>query len=204
MSDHDGEPDAGRVLMDERHDDAGADAGIAGALRALPQGTPPRGAWQAIRRRAAAEGLIERPRRGRLRRDLEWLAGGALAATVVFTLLDLSVFGPGTGEVAPPADESRFAATPAENSASLGSLMERSRMLERALREAPETPRVMRASTAGTIATLEDRIAMIDQQLSYPERPLSEEEVRILWRERVQLMDSLVQLRYAQARRVVL
>jgi hypothetical protein len=45
---------------------------------------------------------------------------------------------------------------------------------------------------------------MIDQQLSFPERPLTESESTALWRERVRLMDSLVQLRYAQARRVVL
>ena len=173
------------------------------ALRRLPQHEPPRGAWRQIRWRAEREGLL-RPRRRRVRRDLEWLAAGAVAATVVFALLDLPLSGTSPGEDPVPVDEAGFAATPAANDASLGSLMARSRLLEEALRAAPETPRVMRASTASTIATLEDRIAMIDQQLSFPERPLSEAEARALWRERVQLMDSLVQLRYAQARRVVL
>mgnify|MGYP006286741237 CR=1 FL=1 len=179
------------------------DRDLAEALRRLPQHEPPRGAWREIRRRAESEGLVRRPRR-RVRRDLEWLAAGAVAATVVFALLDLPLSGTSPGEDPVPVDETGFAATPAENDASLGSLMARSRLLEEALRAAPETPRVMRASTASTIATLEDRIAMIDQQLSFPERPLSEAEARALWRERVQLMNSLVQLRYAQARRVVL
>jgi hypothetical protein len=189
------------------NDDKGIDTGpdLAGALRRLPQQAPPAGAWREIRRRAEREGLLQPPRRRRMRRDLEWLAAGAIAATVVIALLDLPLTGtaPGGGEQ-PPADEAGFAATPEANDASLGSLMARSRLLEEALRAAPETPRVMRASTASTIATLEDRIAMIDQQLSFPERPLTEAESKALWRERVQLMDSLVQLRYAQARRVVL
>ncbi|MEJ2603541.1 MAG: hypothetical protein P8172_09640 [Gammaproteobacteria bacterium] len=188
--------------MTTRGDGAGGDAALAAALRELPGTAPPRGAWEAIRRRGEAEGLlVKRPAR-RLRRDLEWLVGGALAATVVIALLNLTPTPTGPDPVAPAIDETQFAATP--DSPTLDHLIERSRMLERALRAAPGTPRVMRASTANTIATLEDRVALIDQQLSFPERPLTDEEVKVLWRERVQLMDSLVQLRYAQARRVVL
>lgn len=189
-------------MNDEK--EIGTERELAGALRRLPQYPPPAGAWQAVRQRAEREGLVQPPRRRRLRRDLEWLAVGAVAATVAIALLDLPWSGTSPGGGPAPADQAGFAATPAENDASLGSLMARSRLLEEALRAAPETPRVMRASTAGTIATLEDRIAMIDQQLSFPERPLTEAESTALWRERVRLMDSLVQLRYAQARRVVL
>jgi len=189
-------------MNEEKAIDTGRELGE--ALRRLPQYPPPGGAWQAIRQRAEREGLMQPARRRRLRRDLEWLAVGAVAATVVIALLDLPFSGTSPGGDPAPAEEAGFAATPTENEASLGSLMARSRLLEEALRAAPEMPRVMRASTAGTIATLEDRIAMIDQQLSFPERPLSEAESTALWRERVRLMDSLVQLRYAQARRVVL
>lgn len=180
-----------------------SDRRLAAALRDLPPKSPPADVWERIRHRAETEGILGRPRERRMRRDLQWLAGGALAATVVFSLLDLSVLGP---DPAPsvPADEGRFAATPVENGESLGGLMHRSRMLEQALRSARSQPRVMRASTASTIATLEDRITLIDQQLSFPQRRLTEEEEKALWRERVQLMNSLVQLRYAQARRVVL
>jgi hypothetical protein len=202
MSNHDHERDAGEVLMASRSDGQGRDAALAAALRELPRATPPRGVWESIRRRGEAEGLlVKRPAR-RFRRDLEWLAGGALAATVVIALLNLRPPATGPDPALPPIDESAFAATP--DTPTLDHLMERSRMLERALRAAPGTPRVMRASTANTIATLEDRVAIIDQQLSFPERPLTDGEAKALWRERVQLMDSLVQLRYAQARRVVL
>jgi hypothetical protein len=194
--------------MNEQRD-MNTDRELADALRRLPQYAPPGGAWQALRQRAEDEGLVRPPRRRRFARDFEWLAVGAVAAGVVVGVMMIALLGlprsgtsPDGGPV--PGEDAGFAATPTENEASLGSLMARSRLLEEALRAAPETPRVMRASTAGTIATLEDRIAMIDQQLSFPERPLTESESTALWRERVRLMDSLVQLRYAQARRVML
>ena len=48
--------------------------------------------------------------------------------------------------------------------------------------------------------TIEQRIAWLDFQLSStPDGDLSEEQSRRLWRERVELMDSLVKVRYAEA-----
>ena len=83
----------------------------------------------------------------------------------------------------------------------LQTLMTESRELESNLRDLPAKPRVMRAGTAATIATLEDRIAAIDYQLNDPESQLSPEDEEIFWRERVRLMKLLVRLRYAQAQR---
>jgi hypothetical protein len=55
-------------------------------------------------------------------------------------------------------------------------------------------------STAATIDTIEQRIQWLDFQLSNaPDGDLSEEQSRRLWRERVELMDSLVKVRYAEA-----
>ncbi len=65
----------------------------------------------------------------------------------------------------------------------------------------PEEPKVMRASTVATIADIEDAIAAIDFQLNDPSTQMTEEETELFWRERVRLMKSLVQLRYAQAQR---
>lgn len=73
-----------------------------------------------------------------------------------------------------------------------------SRQLEATLRALPAAPRVTRASTAGTIADLEDRIGMIDLKLSHP--GLSGDGRRALWEQRVRLMRTLVRVRYAQAR----
>ena len=83
----------------------------------------------------------------------------------------------------------------------LQALMVESQRLESDLRSLPEEPRVMRASTAATLSELEDRIAAIDYQLNDPSVRMTPEEKEIFWRERVRLMKSLVQLRYAQAQR---
>jgi hypothetical protein len=49
------------------------------------------------------------------------------------------------------------------------------------------------------IDTIEDRIQWLDFQLSdAPDSGLSEEQTQRLWRERVELMDSLVKVRYAE------
>jgi hypothetical protein len=82
------------------------------------------------------------------------------------------------------------------------SLVEESARLERALDEIQYRPRVVRASTAATIDGLEERIAWIDEQLMFaPALGLSRTDRQVLYRQRVELMNALVQIRYAEARR---
>lgn len=82
----------------------------------------------------------------------------------------------------------------------LDELVAQSQQLEQILQTLPERPRVERVSTAATIDTIEQRIAWLDFQLSSaPDDDLSEEQSRRLWRERVELMDSLVKVRFAEA-----
>jgi len=78
-------------------------------------------------------------------------------------------------------------------------LVAQSQRLEDLLQRLPERPRVERVSTAAMIDTIEDRIQWLDFQLSdAPDSGLSEEQTQRLWRERVELMDSLVKVRYAE------
>jgi anti-sigma factor RsiW len=78
-------------------------------------------------------------------------------------------------------------------------LMAQSQHLEDLLQRLPERPRVERVSTAAMIDTIEDRIQWLDFQLSdAPDSGLNEEQTQRLWRERVELMDSLVKVRYAE------
>jgi hypothetical protein len=78
-------------------------------------------------------------------------------------------------------------------------LMAQSQRLEDLLQRLPQRPRIERVSTAATIDTIEERIQWLDFQLSdAPDSRLSEEQTRRLWRERVELMDSLVKVRYAE------
>ena len=78
-------------------------------------------------------------------------------------------------------------------------LMAQSQHLEALLQRLPGRPRVERVSTAAMIDTIEDRIQWLDFQLSdAPDSGLNEEQTQRLWRERVELMDSLVKVRYAE------
>ncbi|HKQ15313.1 MAG TPA: hypothetical protein VJT80_17890 [Steroidobacteraceae bacterium] len=78
-------------------------------------------------------------------------------------------------------------------------LVARSQQLDGLFQKLPERPRIERVSTAAMIDTIEDRIQWLDFQLSdAQDSGLNEEQTRRLWRERVELMDSLVKVRYAE------
>ena len=163
-------------------------------LDSLPDTPPPRMLWERIREQAEAEGLLTR------RRDFRnWYAGAGLAAAVVMAIMLIPR--------PPEPGQQIFDPTPGpetvtqDTTSGLQRLMIRSAQLEQNLRALPNEPSVVRAGTAATIIELEDRIAAIDYQLSDPNAGLTPAETEIFWRERVRLMESLVQLRYAQVQR---
>ena len=70
------------------------------------------------------------------------------------------------------------------------------------LNEIPYRPRLVNAGTATMISGLEDRIGQVDQVLMYSsENGLQPEQTVALWQERVDLMNALLQVRYAEAQR---
>ena len=165
-------------------------------LSALPDTMPPREVWQRIREQAEAEGLIKEKA---LKVRSNWYAGAGLAAAALVAAIMLPglLQQPETSTVVPqntPTNE------PVQLTA-LQTLMTESRELESDLRSLPDAPRVMRASTMATISDLENRIAAIDYQLNDPGVLMSDGDRELFWRERVRLMKSLLQLRYAQAQR---
>ena len=165
-------------------------------LNALPDTPPPREVWQRIREQAEAEGLIKNKT---LNTRSNWFAGvGVAAAALVAALMLPGLWQPTeTMTVVPqntPSNEQVELTT-------LQTLMTQSRELESNLRSLPDAPRIQRASTIATISDLEDRIAAIDYQLSDPAVQMSAADRELFWRERVRLMKSLLQLRYAQAQR---
>jgi len=69
--------------------------------------------------------------------------------------------------------------------------------LERILAQLPER-QATRGSTAFTVAELEDRLALLDDRLSRVAlEPNAPERSELLWRERVGVLHTLVQVRYA-------
>jgi len=83
----------------------------------------------------------------------------------------------------------------------INELAVRSARLEQLLAMLPEQRRVMRADTASTIAGLEDRISWLDAALYQSEIETAPPEYQeALLRDRVEVMNALVNVRYAQSR----
>ena len=83
--------------------------------------------------------------------------------------------------------------------------MERSQALESALSQYDPDGRVLDGRTAGIAEELEDRIARVDQELEMTElqeRQHSDDQLLKLWRERVGLLDALVDVHVTRASNV--
>ncbi len=166
-------------------------------LYELPDTTPPRAVWHRIREQAEAEGLLK-PRV--LRRRSTWYASVGVAAAALVAAIMLPGLRQQAGEPLTVVPDS-IATNQEIRLTALQALMTESREIESNLRALPDAPRVTRASTLATISDLEDRIAAIDYQLNDPTVQMSDADRELFWRERVRLMKSLLQLRYAQAQR---
>lgn len=168
-------------------------------LKDLPETVPPRAVWHRIEEQARAEGLLGM----RSSEGTKWFAGAGIAAAVVLAVLQWPALQ--TGDPLPDEfdDVPTFnGETQAAGLQVLNALMVESQQIERDLRALPEEPSVVRAGTAATIVELEDRIAAIDYRLNHSDIALSPAQAEAYWRERVRLMNLLLQLRKAQASRM--
>ncbi len=151
-------------------------------LGALPGYRPPAAGWRGVL--AAREGRESR-------RDARWplaLAAAALAAAAGLG------FALQSAQQALTADDAAGLPPDALPAADMRAENER---LESILAALPER-NAMRGSTAFTVAELEDRLALLDDRLSRVAlEPNAPERSEALWRERVGVMHTLVQVRYA-------
>lgn len=144
----------------------------------------------------------------RLWRHAQWPLRGTIAATVaVVAVLGLRSLDEPAGTV-PGAIVAEGPVTAVGASglngvaATYTSLASESARLERLLNEIPYRPRLVNAGTATTISGLEDRIGQVDEVLMYAgANGLQQEQTVALWQERVDLMNALLEVRYAQAQR---
>jgi DNA repair exonuclease SbcCD ATPase subunit len=148
-------------------------------LKALPTLRPARDRWPETRARFQAD-------RRRRRTRVASLAGLAAAASVAVAL--------SVGELSQPESM---------NAGQLVQVMERSQLLESALNDYNPDGRVLDGGTARIAGELEDRIARLDRELEMAElqsqQQTTNEELLRLWRERVGLLDALVDVRVARA-----
>jgi hypothetical protein len=155
-------------------------------LRQLPGFAPPQAAWAAIEQTLSNPLPVETRVLGK---RAALLVAGVLGATLLSALLWQSKRDrPATNHPSINADFGSVHAQP------LSSLVAKSQRLEELLRGLPR-PAVERAATSAAIDELQARIQVLDVQLSgEPDRGQAQQ----LWATRVQLLDSLVSLRYAE------
>jgi hypothetical protein len=162
-------------------------------LRALPAMDPPVTAFGAVQER-----LRERPAA-----RVHWsLAAGLIGAAVLIGIVSFGVIQShqrlevaGVDKPVPLAPMSIAVPPP-----SVAELVAQSRQLDDLLQELPQRPTVERIAVAATLDSIEERIQWLDVQLSFASTAeLNERQAQRLWSERVDLMDSLVKVRYAEA-----
>jgi hypothetical protein len=149
-------------------------------LKALPTLRPARDRWPETAARFRAD---RRRRRVRLAG-----ASGLAAAACVAAVVAL-------GNLSPRSSQ--------PNNEQLNQVMERSQVLESALSEYNSEGRVLDGRTAGIAQRLEDRIARVDRELEATELLPPEnggQDMLKLWRERVGLLDALVDVHDTRAR----
>lgn len=147
-------------------------------LKALPTLRPSRDRWPDTAARFRAERLRRRTRQ-------VGFTGLAMAAAVALAVTVL--------------DRPRPAET---NPNQISQAMERSQALETALSEYNPDGRVLDGRTARIAQELEDRIARLDRQLEMTElspKQARDKELLSLWRERVGLLDALVDVHVTRA-----
>jgi predicted anti-sigma-YlaC factor YlaD len=144
-------------------------------LKALPTLNPPRDRWPVIR----ASLLVER-RKSRVAK-VRW-GTMALAASLAGIVAVRSV---------------QKQQTETTRTQDLQALVSQSQQLEETLRSYDPASRVMSGATAGAVADLEDRIAAVDEELDVPGMP--RDNLVGLWRQRVELMQGLVNVHAARA-----
>lgn len=165
-------------------------------LQSLPQLDAPT-SFQEIQRAMARP--VVAPRRALSARLVAGLALVTLT-TIFFIALRDETAPPVADRIEPQVEPVEEATLPIDvETARVPELVAQSRRLEDLLQQLPERPRIERVSTAAMIDTIEERIQWLDFQLSdVPDSGLDERQTQRLWRERVELMDSLVKVRYAE------
>lgn len=173
------------------------------ALQNLPGFEPPAGAWESVIL------VAENATAPRALRGWHWPLRGAIAASVAILAVlfvarspeDVAPMGTGpatiVADTVPMNRTVEIVGTPA-----YASLVVKSARLDRALDSITYQPMLMRASTASTITTFEDQIAVLDDRLMFASSlDLSPRQIEALWQQRVDLMSGLFYLRYARAQR---
>lgn len=146
-------------------------------LRALPSFDPPAGGWTRLSQRML------------LRRRRYAQAGGGLALAASL-LLAIGLVG-----LRPESTPQSRVSASSQSSTAVAQLINRSQLLEHRLAQARPQVAVWDSGRADRAALLETRLRQVDAQLNFADPKTAEQ----LWRNRVELMNAMVELHEPQA-----
>lgn len=166
-------------------------------LHALPSVPAATGGWQAVQRKMAVRTAAAARR----------TAAARMAAAASVAVIAIALSWRAADDLAsPPARSVRASPLAVEEVLALdrvAQLQTQSHALEEILSALGDAPAVERAGMAVPIDTLESQVQWIDHQLSAADA-IEAGTAERLWRERVDLMNSLVQLRYVDVQRIAM
>ena len=163
-------------------------------LQKLPAAPAAPGGWDAVRQKMSAR-TTAASRRVLVSRIAVAASVGVIAVALAWRAMDESTAPDAVAVLPAPLD---VEAALAEDR--VAQLQSQSQALEEILSAFGEAPVVERAGAAVPIDTIEAQVQWVDHQLSTGDA-LEARATEQLWRERVDLMNSLVQLRYVEAQR---
>jgi hypothetical protein len=172
-------------------------------LRTLPDVVASgRDGYAEVERRIAERAAAPRRRI----RNAVLAAAASVASLAVLTNLRLQDDGWGEPEPLAKPRPPLIAEAPlvAEAPGTIAELQRQSLELETLLASLPERPAVERAATALPIETLEAQVQWVDHRLLESGAVATGADTEQLWRDRIEIMNSLVQLRYVEAQRLAL
>ena len=153
------------------------------ALRAIPEREAARDLWPAL-----SAALTER-RKMRMAK-VAWGLSAAAAAMIIGLVLVVGVrIGPGHANKGAGAPQ-KAAVAPV-----LQPLVKQSQRLEAALTRLDQGSSVVSGGTAGVIAGLQDQVAIVDLQISLLDQSKDDDQLERLWKERVRLLSTLLEVR---------
>jgi anti-sigma factor RsiW len=153
------------------------------ALRDIPECEAARDLWPAL-----SAALTER-RKMRMAK-VAWGLSAAAAAMIIGLVLVVGVrIGPGHANMGAGAPQ-KAAVAPV-----LQPLVKQSQRLEAALTRLDQGSSVVSGGTAGVIAGLQDQVAIVDLQISLLDQSKDDDQLERLWKERVRLLSTLLEVR---------
>lgn len=156
-------------------------------MQSMPSIEPPADFLEQIRQRVSVEQPQPQSR-------VPWAIAAAIVVAAVTGLL--------IRQPEPQMLELPIAAVPGPGDVPempLDRLVAQSRELDEVLLHLPERPAVERVAVTATIDGLQQRVQWLDQQIAYAnDSGMNDAQAYDLWRARVDLMDSLVKVRYAE------